>query len=75
MPIRLPATIGWSGREDDAQLPQGLHAVVEADFLDDEAVVPVNRIVLPDASGSDPMGRSSNAAPVCVPPPSHRPTT
>src|SRR6185437_11895633 len=38
-------------------------------------VVPVNRMVLPVAAGSAPTGMSPNASPVCVPPPSHWPTT
>jgi hypothetical protein len=33
------------------------------------------RIVLPEPAGSDPMGISSNASPVWVPPPFHCPTT
>src|SRR5215472_15437997 len=38
-------------------------------------VVPVNRILRPDAAGREPIRKSLNAGPVCVPPPSHRPTT
>ena len=37
--------------------------------------MPVNRMVLPVAAGSEPIGMSSNAAPVWVPPPIHWPTT
>src|SRR5262249_23194679 len=33
--------------------------------------VPGKRIVLPEPAGREPTGRSSNAGPVCVPPPSH----
>jgi hypothetical protein len=38
-------------------------------------LVPVKRIVLPVSAGSEPIGQSSNAAPVWVPPPIHCPTT
>src|SRR5947209_9645894 len=37
-------------------------------------VVPVNFILRPVLAGSDPARKSLNACPVCVPPPSHRPT-
>src|ERR1700730_12469312 len=38
-------------------------------------VVPANRIVRPLASGNAPTRKSLKAGPVCVPPPSQRPTT
>src|SRR5580692_4495794 len=44
-------------------------------FSTRSTVVPVNRILRPDAAGREPMRKSLNAGPVCVPPPSHRPTT
>src|SRR4051794_14832661 len=37
--------------------------------------VPVKRIVLPVLAGNAPMGMSSKASPVWVPPPSHWPMT
>src|SRR6516225_12407746 len=44
-------------------------------FSTRSTVVPVNRILRPDAAGREPIRKSLNAGPVCVPPPSHRPTT
>jgi hypothetical protein len=38
-------------------------------------VVPVNRIFRPVAAGNDQTRKSLNAGPLCVPPPSQRPTT
>src|SRR3954470_12689447 len=38
-------------------------------------VVPVKCILRPVAAGSEPARKSLNAGPVCVPPPSQRPTT
>src|ERR1700752_241051 len=44
-------------------------------FSTRSTVVPVNRILRPDAAGREPIRKSSKAGPVCVPPPSPRPTT
>jgi 3-hydroxybutyryl-CoA dehydrogenase len=38
-------------------------------------VIPANRIVRPVFAGKEPAKKSRNAGPVCVPPPSQRPTT
>src|ERR1700739_4034158 len=38
-------------------------------------VVPVKCIFRPVAAGNDPTRKSLNAGPLCVPPPSQRPTT
>src|ERR1700752_1079354 len=38
-------------------------------------VVPVKCILRPVAAGNDPTRKSLNAGPLCVPPPSQRPTT
>jgi len=47
------------------------HASVIRPFSTLRIVVPVNRIVLPVPAGRVPIGMSSNAAPVWVPPPIH----
>jgi hypothetical protein len=44
-------------------------------FSTRSTVVPVNRIFRPDAAGREPTRKSLKAAPVCMPPPSQRPTT
>src|SRR3989442_3277506 len=44
-------------------------------FFTRSTEVPVKRIFLPEPAGREPMGRSLKAFPVCVPPPSHCPTT
>src|SRR2546429_603913 len=44
-------------------------------FLSFNTVVPVKCIFRPVAAGNDPTRKSLNAEPVCVPPPSQRPTT
>src|ERR1700675_3211430 len=44
-------------------------------FLSLSTVVPVKCIFRPVAAGNDPTRKSLNAEPVCVPPPSQRPTT
>ena len=70
-----------SGGLEQAELGQRGDAVVEADFLGDfavdhlQTVVPVKRILRPVAAGRLPTRKSLKAGPVCVPPPSHRPTT
>ena len=66
---------------DQAELRQRGDAIVETDLLDDLAVdhwstvVPVKCIFRPVAAGRPPTRKSLKAGPVCVPPPSHWPTT
>jgi hypothetical protein len=70
-----------SGLRDQAELLEDGDAVVEPDLLGDETVLdaqharPGEPHPPAEAWGSAPTGRSSNAGPVCVPPPSHWPTT
>ena len=66
---------------DQPELPEGRHAIVKPDLLCDLAlsirstVIPVKCILRPVAAGKVPMRRSLKMGPVCVPPPSQRPTT
>ena len=66
---------------EQAELRERRHAVVETDLLDDLAVlkrstvVPVKRILRPGRGRQRADRKSLKAGPVCVPPPSHWPTT
>jgi hypothetical protein len=64
----------------DAELSKRRDAVIEADFLEDFPVPDTqNRgpgeVIRPVPAGNEPIRKSSKAGPVCVPPPSHWPTT
>src|SRR5215469_4754572 len=75
-----PGSVASSGFQK-AKLPERRDAIVETDLfcdlatLDTEYACPGESHFATGRRRSEPMRKSLNAGPVCVPPPSHRPTT